>query len=84
MHVERALAILDEVSAFEFGRLDDLLAGIAAPAMVMSERGVVAAAMKVLPRPLYDFLFARAGRKPRNSTSASRTVVLLCLGATFM
>lgn len=43
-HVERALAILDEVSAFEFGRLDDLLAGIAAPAMVLSERGVIVAA----------------------------------------
>jgi NAD(P)-dependent dehydrogenase (short-subunit alcohol dehydrogenase family) len=27
--------------------------------------GVVAAVMKVLPRPLYDLLFSRAGRKPR-------------------
>ncbi len=27
--------------------------------------GVVAAVMKWLPRPLYDLLFARAGRKPR-------------------
>lgn len=27
--------------------------------------GVVAAALKWLPRPLYDLLFARAGRKPR-------------------
>lgn len=43
-HVERALAILDEINAFEFGRLDDLLAGMAAPAMVLSERGVVVAA----------------------------------------
>jgi short-subunit dehydrogenase len=29
--------------------------------------GVVAAVMKWLPRPLYDFLFARAGRKPRGT-----------------
>jgi short-subunit dehydrogenase len=27
--------------------------------------GLVAQALKVLPRPLYDLLFARAGRKPR-------------------
>jgi NAD(P)-dependent dehydrogenase (short-subunit alcohol dehydrogenase family) len=29
--------------------------------------GVVAAVMKWLPRPLYDWLFARAGRKPRGT-----------------
>jgi len=29
--------------------------------------GVVAAVMKWLPRPLYDLLFARAGRKPRGA-----------------
>jgi NAD(P)-dependent dehydrogenase (short-subunit alcohol dehydrogenase family) len=29
--------------------------------------GVVAAIMKILPRPLYDRLFARAGRKPRGT-----------------
>lgn len=27
--------------------------------------GVVAAVMKGLPRPVYDLLFSRAGRKPR-------------------
>ena len=27
--------------------------------------GVVAAVLKILPRPLFDLLFARAGRKPR-------------------
>jgi hypothetical protein len=29
--------------------------------------GVVAAVLKWLPRPLYDLLFARAGRKPRGT-----------------
>jgi NAD(P)-dependent dehydrogenase (short-subunit alcohol dehydrogenase family) len=29
--------------------------------------GVVAALLKVLPRPLYDYLFAHAGRKPRGA-----------------
>jgi NAD(P)-dependent dehydrogenase (short-subunit alcohol dehydrogenase family) len=31
------------------------------------QMGVVAAVMKWLPRPLYDRLFARAGRKPRGT-----------------
>lgn len=31
------------------------------------QMGVVAAVLKWLPRPLYDRLFARAGRKPRGS-----------------
>ena len=29
------------------------------------QMGIVAGLLKVLPRPLFDFLFARAGRKPR-------------------
>jgi len=29
--------------------------------------GIVAALLKILPRPLYDLLFARAGRKPRGT-----------------
>lgn len=31
------------------------------------QMGLVAQALKVLPRPLYDLLFARAGRKPRGT-----------------
>lgn len=31
------------------------------------QMGVVAATLKILPRPLYDLLFARAGRKPRGT-----------------
>ncbi|MFO1142067.1 MAG: hypothetical protein U1E59_06700 [Amaricoccus sp.] len=43
-HVERALGILDELNAFEFGRLDDLLAGLPSAAMVLNDRGAVVAA----------------------------------------
>jgi hypothetical protein len=31
------------------------------------QMGVVGALLKVLPRPLYDVLFARAPRKPRRT-----------------
>ncbi len=43
-HVERALEILDELNTFEFGRLDDLLAGITTASMVLTDRGAVVAA----------------------------------------
>ena len=43
-HVERALEILDELGAFEFRRLDDLLAGMPTAAMVLTDTGVVVAA----------------------------------------
>ena len=43
-HVERALAVLDEVHALEFRKLDDVLAGIPSAAMVLTEAGIVVAA----------------------------------------
>ncbi len=36
------------------------------------QMGVVAAVLRIMPRPLYDFLFACAGRKPRGIDLQSR------------
>jgi hypothetical protein len=32
------------------------------------QMGIVAKLLKILPRPLFDILFAHAGRKPRGPT----------------
>lgn len=45
-HLERAQAVLDEVHALEFRKLDDALAGISSAAMVLADTGTVVAANK--------------------------------------